>query len=280
VATALVTGANRGIGLAITEKLLSLDMMVFACVRQTSDLTCLNELKKIYGDKVIIQVMDITSTDSVKTAMKSILKRVKRVDVAINNAAKLMLGTEETSNIDDAKLLFDTNYFGALRVVQAILPHMRANNSGHIINIGSNSGFRPMPPLSVYSASKFALSSLTETLALNVEPFNIKVTLVEPGPVSTDIYQNCKQDTNATKTPYTQYLQLAYEILSKTECYHQDAKEVAEIVANVISEPAPKFRYQTSALSTIDAENRLKSVDGVANLEQVREIMQTNFDWG
>jgi len=128
--------------------------------------------------------LDVTDDDLVQMAISNILQEDKRIDALINNAGYGVIGAEECVTIDEAQQLFNVNYFGVLRLTQAVLPTMRQQRAGHIINISSGVGVHSFPGL-IYSASKFALESMSESLAATLSPWNIKVSIVEPGFVKT-----------------------------------------------------------------------------------------------
>jgi short-subunit dehydrogenase len=134
--------------------------------------------------------MDVDDCGSVKEAIKKIFEEEKRIDILINNAGYGLFGALEDLTIEDIKKQFETNFFGAIRTIQQVLPIMRSQRSGNIINISSMSGFIGFPASSVYVSSKFALEGMSESLSYEVEPYGINVILIEPGVINTNFVEN------------------------------------------------------------------------------------------
>jgi NAD(P)-dependent dehydrogenase (short-subunit alcohol dehydrogenase family) len=177
-----VTGASRGLGRIWTEAALERGDKVVATARRVSDL---DGLKK-YGDNVLALELDVTHPTQAEQAVRKGHAHFGRLDVVLNNAGYSLLGTHEEVSIADTRALFETNYFGALRVIQAALPLLRAQRSGHIVGVSSGVGLVSMPLIGTYCASKFAFEALHESLAAEVRGFGIKVTLLEPNAYATE----------------------------------------------------------------------------------------------
>jgi NAD(P)-dependent dehydrogenase (short-subunit alcohol dehydrogenase family) len=169
----IVTGVSSGIGRATAEKFAKQGCQVFGTVRNLAKGTPLPGVQLIEMD-----VQDIASIDR---AIQGVMERAHRIDVLVNNAGVAMLGAAEETSIDEAKWMFDTNVFGILRTSQAVLPHMRAQRSGRIVNVSSVLGFLPAPYMGLYSATKHAVEGMSETLDQEVRQFGVRVSLVEPG---------------------------------------------------------------------------------------------------
>ncbi len=138
-----------------------------------------------YGQTLFTAALDVTSEDSVQQAVNTILTTSGKIDIVINNAGYGLIGCLETVHVHEAQKLFDTNVWGVMRVLQAVLPSMRAQRFGHVINISSTSGIRGIPCFDFYTGSKFALEGISDSMRYSLAPFNISVTVVEPGPVRT-----------------------------------------------------------------------------------------------
>lgn len=188
--TVIITGANRGIGLETALAFGRAGYEVFATVRNPGKAAVLKQ--KINAESLPITIfdMDVDSDESVKKGIDTILKVAGSIDVLINNAGIERHGSIEEIPMTDFKAVMETNYFGVLRCIKAVLPQMRQNQSGCIINIASVSGKISSSPLGAYAASKFALEAISEALAGEVKPFNIRVAIVEPGIINTDMAQN------------------------------------------------------------------------------------------
>jgi NAD(P)-dependent dehydrogenase (short-subunit alcohol dehydrogenase family) len=178
-----VTGSSRGFGRQFVEAALSRGDKVAATARNTDSLA---DLVAAYGEAVLPLALDVTDKAAATEAVQRAHEHFGRLDVVVNNAGYGLFGTVEELSDQEIREQFETNLFGALWVTQAALPHLRAQNSGHIIQISSIGGVASMPTLGGYSASKWALEGLTEALAGEVAGFGIKVTLVEPGVYATD----------------------------------------------------------------------------------------------
>lgn len=175
----LVTGANSGIGKAVAEHLASRGFRVFAGARRPG--------QTVFGQTVEEVALDVTDDASVEAAVRTVSSRAGRVDVLVNNAGGSILGAVEETSLEQARQLFDTNFFGALRMSLAVLPDMRRRNRGTIVNISSVVGFLPAPYMGVYAASKHALEGLSESMDHEVRGFGVRVMLVEPGFTRTNI---------------------------------------------------------------------------------------------
>ncbi len=197
----IITGANRGIGLATATAFAKAGFRVFAAVRNPETATVLKQIIKEEALPISILTMDVNSDESVKKCIDSIYKEVGKVDVLVNNAGIEKHGSVEELSIADFKAVMETNYFGVVRCVKAVLPKMRDEQGGCIINITSVAGKIACSPLGSYSASKFALEAISEALAQEVKPFNIRVAIVEPGIVNTDMARNIE---SAEKSIYPQ----------------------------------------------------------------------------
>jgi NAD(P)-dependent dehydrogenase (short-subunit alcohol dehydrogenase family) len=174
----LITGASTGIGLATAEYLTARGCSVFGTSRKPASYPTRN---------FPLLQLDVREDISVKACVDEIMSRVGRIDVLINNAGVSLSGAVEEASIDEAKHLFETNFFGAMRMVNAVLPVMRTQQSGHIINISSLAGLVGVPYIGLYSASKHALEGYSESLRFEVNHFGIRVSLVEPGDAQTPI---------------------------------------------------------------------------------------------
>lgn len=178
-----ITGASAGFGKAFTDYALSKGYCVVATARTPSKLAA---LAAAHPDKVLVVELDVCKKDTIDAAVQAALDKFGRIDVLLNNAGYGIIGAVEETPIEDMRAQLETNFFGAFLVVQAVLPVMRAQKSGAIANISSMLGSMSGPGFAAYSASKFALSGLTEALAQEVTPLGIKALTVEPGAFKTD----------------------------------------------------------------------------------------------
>lgn len=181
----IVTGVSSGIGRAAAEKFARRGCQVFGTVRSIA------KAQPISG--VHLVEMDVRDESSVQKGIQTIIEQTKQIDVLVNNAGFLLSGSVEETSLTEAASLFDTNVLGILRVTKAILPQMRAQRSGRIVNVSSVLGFLPAPYAGIYAASKHAVEGLSESLDHEVRQFGIRVVLVEPGFTKTNLDANSPQ---------------------------------------------------------------------------------------
>jgi len=179
----LITGASRGFGKLWANALLKRGDKVAATARNIQDL---NDLVETFGDAVLPIQLDVNDRDACFAAVNKAAEHFGRIDVLINNAGFGLFGAIEETTEQQARAQIETNFFGLLWVTQAVLPVMRAQKSGHIIQVSSFLGLVTLPVLGIYNASKYAVNGLSETLASEVKDFGIKVSLIEPNGFSTD----------------------------------------------------------------------------------------------
>ena len=186
----IITGANRGIGYETALAFGRAGYKVFATMRNPETAADLKQKIKEESLKIIISKMDVDSDESVKQGIDDILQENGQVDVLVNNAGIERHDSVEETSMADFKAVMETNYFGVLRCIKAVLPQMRNDRSGCIINITSVAGKIACTPLGGYTASKYALEAISEALAQEVKPFNIRVAIVEPGIINTQMARN------------------------------------------------------------------------------------------
>lgn len=210
----VVTGVSSGIGRAAAIRFAEQGCIVFGTVRKLASATAIPD--------VALLEMDIRDQASVERGIEGVILLAGRIDVLVNSAGVTLLGAAEESSVAEAATLFDTNLFGLLRTTQAVLPHMRGQGAGRIVNISSVLGFLPAPYMALYSASKHAVEGLSETLDHEVRQFGVRVTLVEPSFTKTSL------DLNAPRTA------------ARIPAYDRELGVVLEAIqANVQKAPAP-----------------------------------------
>ncbi|WP_020163856.1 oxidoreductase [Methyloversatilis discipulorum] len=181
----IVTGVSSGIGRAAAIRLAALGCRVFGTVRNAA------QAAPIPGVSLI--EMDVRDQASIERGIRTVITQAARIDVLVNSAGVTLLGAAEETSISEAQTLFDTNLFGLLRTIKAVLPHMRKQGSGRIVNVSSVLGFLPAPYMALYAASKHAVEGLSETLDHEVRQFGIRVALVEPSFTRTNLDLNAPQ---------------------------------------------------------------------------------------
>lgn len=234
----LITGGSSGIGKSIGEFLFHKGFTVYGTSRNP--------------DKVINSIfplieLDVRNSSSIEKAVAKIIAITGKIDVVINNAGVGITGPLEEIPTEEIKNNFETNFFGPIEVMKAVLPQMRKQNSGLIINITSIAGYMGLPYRSIYSASKGALEIITESLRMEVAPFGIQITNVAPGDFATNIasgrYHAPIIKGSAYEIPYSQTL--------KTMDEHVDSgsnpNQMAEAIYHIIQTPNPKIHYKVGA---------------------------------
>jgi len=195
----LVTGTSSGIGFATALELGRTGHTVYATMRNPGRAPQLGETAARENLPIKVMVMDVNSDTSVADAVASIDAQGGQIDVLVNNAGVGARGAIEELPLDTFRAAMETNYFGALRCIKAVLPKMRERGSGCIINVTSIAGRVAQSPLGPYAASKWALEALSEALAQEVKPFNIRVTVVEPGIIDTPMARRVETSVDGTK---------------------------------------------------------------------------------
>lgn len=183
----IITGTSKGIGLETALTFARAGYKVFATMRNPENADAFRQTIKNESLPITISAMDVDSDESVKECIDAILEQNGSIDVLVNNAGIERHGSIEELTMEDFKSIMETNYFGVIRCIKKILPSMRKNRKGCIINVSSVAGHIANTPLGGYAASKFALEALSEALAGEVKPFNIRVAIVEPGIIDTNM---------------------------------------------------------------------------------------------
>jgi short-subunit dehydrogenase len=186
--------------------------------------------------------MDVTDDQSVERAVATVLEREGQLDILVNNAGMGIAGPVENTSIEEAKRQLDVNFFGAFRVSRAVLPIMRSQRSGYIVNIGSIGGLIAIPYQSMYSASKFALEGLSESLRMEVRPFGIKVVIIEPGDHKTAITEN-RTAMSGGADAYRKSFQAALARTAHDEQSGPGPEQVARLLYRIVNTRDPRLRY-------------------------------------
>src|ERR1700761_1151740 len=178
-----ITGASRGFGRVWAEAALKRGDKVAATAR---NLASIADLKEKYGANVLTLELDVTRPDQAKTALTQAHAHFGRLDIILNNAGYSLVGTIEEASADDVRALYETNIFGTLAVIQAALPLLRKQGGGHILGVSSTLGHVTVPLIGYYCSSKWAFEAIHESLAAEIKPFGIRVTIIEPGAYATE----------------------------------------------------------------------------------------------
>jgi NAD(P)-dependent dehydrogenase (short-subunit alcohol dehydrogenase family) len=234
----LVTGASSGIGAAIAKRLADEGHHVFGASRRRPE---------VADPRIEYLELDVRSDESVDACVHEVLREEGRVDVLINNAGYLLGGACEEATIEEAKAQLDTNFFGVVRMTQAVLPAMRGQRAGHILTTSSLAGLVPVPFWGFYNASKFAVEGFMETLRHEVRPFGIKVALVEPGAIKTPFYAQPSAARTETYAPWRERLE---KTMRQFEESAPGPEIVAERFAALVSHKNPPLRNLLTSEAT------------------------------
>ena len=237
----LVTGASSGIGLACATHLAGRGFRVYGASRSGA------ASGVVAG--VTMLTADVTQDASVEQAVAAVVAQEGRLDVVINNAGMGIAGPLEATTSQEAQRQFEVNFFGAVRVCRAVLPVMRRQRSGYIVNIGSIGGLIAIPYQSMYSASKFALEGMSESLRMEVRSFGIRVVLVEPGDHKTAITQNRR--TSPLIGEADAYRASFAAAIAKTAHDEQNGpapEAIARLVERIVRTRHPRLRYTVGPL--------------------------------
>ena len=242
---AIVTGSSSGIGFEISLMLARNGLTTYATMRdlhKSSMLTSIADKEKI---PLRCVQLDVTDDMSVKQAIETILNESHNIDILINNAGYGLSGALEDLLIDEIKLQFDTNFFGLIRATQSVLPIMRNQRSGIIVNISSGLGRFGIATSSAYASSKFAVEGLTESMSYELESFGIKTILVEPGIIKTNFIKAAvlAQKSKDPNSPYFQFMNNMDEGMKKLIENSESPEYVARVVLDAINDSNPKLRY-------------------------------------
>lgn len=249
---ALVTGASSGFGMLSSVELARAGFRVFATMRSPTKRGVIDARAKEAGLEVEVVQLDVTDDDSVRVAVADIEARAGGIDVLVNNAGVGVLGSLEDTSIAELREVFDTNFFGVARVTKAVLPGMRARGRGRVINVSSVSGRMGVPCLDAYSASKFAVEGMTESLRFELKPHGIHAVIIEPGQFRTDMVGPDKRKVAGlavgARTPYSDiYSAIEAQMQAAYEGAGADPIAVARAIVRAATDKRPKLRYLVGA---------------------------------
>jgi NAD(P)-dependent dehydrogenase (short-subunit alcohol dehydrogenase family) len=261
---ALVTGASSGIGRATAETLVAAGYKVYGAIRRVAS---------VDGKPFEMLSLDVTSDESVAAAVSELLRREGRIDLLVNNAGfSLAPAGAEESSIEQAQSIFDTNFFGIVRMTRAVLPHMRNQRSGRIINIGSILGFLPAPYMALYAATKHAVEGYSESLDHELRIWGIRVSVLEPASTSTQIDANAPE-ADAKLDEYREARAAVGQRLTQMIENGDGPSIVADVVLKAASAARPKLRYTVGGVA-----GRLRWIRSFAPAGMVDAAIRKNCD--
>jgi NAD(P)-dependent dehydrogenase (short-subunit alcohol dehydrogenase family) len=239
--TVLITGASSGIGQACARRLAQRGYEVFGTSRRP----------QAEADVPFEMIpMDVTDDDSVREGVATVVARSGRLGVVVNNAGFGFAGAVEDTSIDEARRIFETNFFGVLRVCRTVLPYLREQRAGTIVNISSLSGLIAQPFMGMYSATKFALEGMSEALRMEVRRFGIHVVLIEPGDTRTAFTANRKRTAGSqTASAYVDNTLRALAVVERDEKAGISPEAVARLLEHILRLRSPRLRYPVASAS-------------------------------
>lgn len=242
---ALITGCSSGIGLSTSVALARSGYTTYASMRDLSKSKLLQSILEKEKLPISIIQLDVTQDKSVTRAIKDIIGKSGRIDILVNNAGFGITGAFEDLTVDEIKQQFETNFFGLIRVTQGVLPYMRSQHSGVIVNISSGLGRFGVATNSAYASSKFAVEGLTESMSYELKQFGIRTVLIEPGIIRTKFIQSsmlARKSMDMT-SPYRNYMENMEKGMKKLIECGQAPEYVADIILSAIQDNNPKLRY-------------------------------------
>jgi NAD(P)-dependent dehydrogenase (short-subunit alcohol dehydrogenase family) len=272
---AIVTGSSTGIGYETSLALARDGFLTYATMRNLDKGENIKSAAAKESLPLHVTPLDVTDDLSVKNAVQSILSKEGRIDILVNNAGYVLSGAFEDLTIDEIKEQYETNFFGLIRVTQAVLPIMRKQKSGVIVNISSGAGRFGYPGHSAYISTKFAVEGISESMSYELEPFGIKVVIVEPGVIRTNIVNTMvvarkSQDPNS---PYSQMMQKMANTFEELMKNSSSPDLVANVVLKAFEDKNPNLRY----LAGNDVEQWLGAKRNMSD-EEFHKMMAQNFN--
>jgi NAD(P)-dependent dehydrogenase (short-subunit alcohol dehydrogenase family) len=265
---AVVTGSSTGIGFETALALAKNGYYTYATMRKIDN----GVLDIAKNENLPLQViqLDVDNDKSVLNAINTIKGQRGRIDIVINNAGYALAGPFEETSMEEVNAQLETNFFGTVRVMQAVIPIMREKRRGKIVNVTSMGGRIAIPLDSIYHASKFALEGLSESVQYEVEPFGIKIILIEPGAVGSNFWKNLKMvsktssnndNNNNSDSPYRQLANSMSESFKQMQQNMLHPSEVAKVILQAVTSENPDFRYVVGKDATAIIEARRNMSD-------------------
>jgi NAD(P)-dependent dehydrogenase (short-subunit alcohol dehydrogenase family) len=273
---ALVTGSSSGIGFETSLLLARTGFHTYASMRNLEKSKNITEIANT--EKLPLQVvqLDVNDGRSVKDAIDKIVAEKDRINILVNNAGYGLFGSLEDISIEEVKAQFETNFFGVIRVTQQVLPVMRKqNNRCTIVNVSSVGGRIGVPILSAYQSTKFALEGLSESMSYELEPFGIRVVIIEPGFIRTNIINSSTSAKKALdpKSPYFSLMQkVENHFKSMMENASSPPEEVARVILKALTSENPQLRYTVGNDAATIIQARMNMPD-----EEFRKMVIQNF---
>jgi NAD(P)-dependent dehydrogenase (short-subunit alcohol dehydrogenase family) len=273
---ALVTGSSSGMGFTTAVMLARAGIHTYASMRNLKKSKTITDLADKENLPLQVIHLDVNDDKSVKDAIAKIVTEKERIDVLVNNAGYGLFGSIEDVSIEEMKAQFETNFFGVMRVTQLVLPIMRKQKSGTIVNVSSVGGRISLPVLSAYNSTKFALEGLSESMSYELEPFGIKVVIIEPGVIRTNI-MNSSIFAKKAQDPKSPYFSLIQKVENNFKLMMENKssppEEVAKVILGALTSKNPQLRYTVGD----DAVTMIQARVNMSDNEFKKMIMQNFF---
>jgi NAD(P)-dependent dehydrogenase (short-subunit alcohol dehydrogenase family) len=273
---AVVTGSSSGIGLETSLTLARNGFYTYATMRKLEEGKSRPLIEAAKKEKLPLQAteLDVDNDKSVTNAIDTIVDERKRIDVLVNNAGYALGGALEETSMDEIKSQFETNFFGSVRAIQAVLPVMRKQKTGKIVNITSLLGRIAIPLSSPYHGSKFALEGLLESIQYELEPFGIKIILIEPGAVGSNFWKNIRiaKSSSNTNSPYAQFTSQTMKAFNGLQQNAMNISEVTKTILDAVTSDNPQLRY-------LVGEDAAKAIEAKKNMsdKEFGDLMKKQF---
>jgi NAD(P)-dependent dehydrogenase (short-subunit alcohol dehydrogenase family) len=273
---AIVTGSSSGIGYATSLLLARNGFHTYATMRNIGRSADVHEIA--YKERLPLEViqLDVNDDASIRDSIEKVESENERIDVLVNNAGYGLVGAFEDLSVEEIKSQFETIFFGVIRLTQQVLPIMRKQKSGTIVNISSGAGRIGFPGMSAYVSSKFALEGLSESMSYELEPFGIKVVIIEPGVIRTNFKKNSvmskKSLDNSSISPYSSIIQKIDSSISSMVEHATPPEEVAKTILHATISNNPELRYLVGNDMIMMAETKKSMSD-----EDFRKMMMQSI---
>ncbi len=249
----LITGASSGIGRETAKLFQTKNWRVAATMRAPEKAEDLQRIADVECFR-----LDVTDTDSIKKAIEGALEKFGRIDAVVNNAGYAVVGSFESAAPEQIERQFQTNVFGLMNVTREILPYFRQEKRGFIVNVASVGGRMTFPLYSLYNSTKWAVEGFSESLQYELEQFNIRVKIIEPGPIKTDFYDRSAELTRREGlTAYDWFIDKALPNMKKAGETAPDGRVVAETIFEAITDGSKKLRYGVNTKGILTARKLL-----------------------
>lgn len=267
----LITGISSGLGKALAETVIENGDFVIGTFRQQSQADSYNLQQQ---GKAFAISMDISKPHDVEKAIERITEKFERIDVLVNNAGYGLAGAVEETSLEETREIFESNFFGTLKVTQTLLPLFRKQRSGHIIQISSHGGFKAFPGFGLYNASKFALEGFSEALAAEIAPLGIKLTIVEPGPFRTNFAGSSFRQAANIIADYHSTAGVFRDRMNQVNGRQEgDPIKASQAIMDITQMDTPPLRLPLGKIALISITTKLESVQ--KDVEAFRKIAES-----